>query len=35
MKGYNDKRRRLFIRVTAAALALLMAASVLSALLLR
>lgn len=35
MKGYNDKRRKLFIRVTAAMLALLMAGSVLSALIFR
>ena len=35
MKGYNDKRRKLFIRVTAAMLALLMAGAVLSALIFR
>ncbi len=35
MKGYNDRRRKLFVRITAAALALLMAASVLSALIFR
>ena len=32
MKGYNDKRRKLFIRIIASLLALLMLASVLSAL---
>jgi len=35
MKGYNDRRRKLFVRITAAVLALLMAASVLSALIFR
>lgn len=35
MKGYNDKRRKLFVRITAAVLALLMAASMLSALIFR
>ncbi len=35
MKGYNDKRRRLFVRTVAAVLALLMAGSVLSALIFR
>lgn len=35
MKGYNDKRRKAFIRITAAVLALLMAGSVLSALIFR
>ncbi len=35
LKGYNDKRRKLFVRVVAWALALLMAGSVLSALIFR
>lgn len=35
MKGYNDKRRKLFIRITATALAVLMVATVFSVLLFR
>lgn len=35
MKGYNDKRRKLFIRITASVLALLMLGSVFSALFFR
>lgn len=35
MKGYNDKRRKLFVRIVAGVLALLMAGSVLSALIFR
>ncbi len=35
MKGYNDKRRKLFVRVVAAAMALLMLATVFSALVFR
>lgn len=35
MKGYNERRRKLFIRVTAAVLAVLMIAGVFSALILR
>ena len=35
MKGYNDKRRKLFIRITAAVLAVLMVATVFSVLLFR
>ncbi len=35
MKGYNDKRRKVIIRVMAAVLALLMAASAFSALIFR
>lgn len=35
MKGYNDRRRRLFVRVTAIVLAVLMVATVFSVLLLR
>lgn len=35
MKGYNDKHRKVFIRVTAAILALMMVASVFSALIFR
>lgn len=35
MKGYNEKRRKLFIRITAAILGLLMIASVFSPLIFR
>lgn len=35
MKGYNDKRRRLFVRITASVLAVLMVATVFSVLLFR
>ena len=35
MKGYNDKRRKLFVRVTAGVLAVLMIATVFSALIFR
>ncbi len=35
MKGYNDKRRKLFVRITAAVLAVLMVATVFSALIFR
>lgn len=35
MKGYNDKRRRLFIRITATVLAILMLGSALSVLIFR
>ena len=35
MKGYNDKRRKLFIRITATVLAVLMVATVFSVLLFR
>ncbi len=35
MKGYNDKRRKLFVRITAAVLAVLMVATVFSVLLFR
>ncbi len=35
MRGYNDKRRKLFIRITASVLALLMLCSVFSALFFR
>ncbi len=33
MKGYNDKRRKLFIRITATVLAVMMVATVFSVLL--
>ena len=35
MKGYNDKRRKLFIRITATVLAVLMVATVFSVLFFR
>lgn len=35
MKGYNDKRRKLFVRITAAVLAVMMVATVFSALIFR
>ena len=35
MKGYNDKRRKLFVRITAVVLAVLMVATVFSVLLFR
>lgn len=35
MKGYNDKARKLFVRITAGVLALLMIATVFSALIFR
>lgn len=35
MKGYNDKRRKLFIRITATVLALMMVATVFSVLIFR
>lgn len=35
MKGYNDKRRKLFVRITAMILAVLMVATVFSALIFR
>ena len=35
MKGYNDKRRKLFVRITAAVLAVLMVATGFSVLLFR
>ena len=35
MKGYNDKRRKLFIRTTAPVLAVMMVATVFSVLLFR
>ena len=35
MKGYNDKRRKLFIRITSTVLAVMMVATVFSVLLFR
>ena len=35
MKGYNDRHRKLFVRITASVLALLMLGSVLSVLIFR
>lgn len=35
MKGYNDKQRKLFIRITATVLAVLMVATVFSVLIFR
>ena len=35
MKGYNDKRRKLFFRITATVLAVMMVATVFSVLLFR
>lgn len=35
MKGYNDRRRKLFIRITAAILAVMMVATVFSAVIFR
>lgn len=35
MKGYNDKRRKLFLRITATVLAVMMVATVFSVLIFR